>query len=427
MKGILIQMKMVQKSGIYFRVLLIYLLICVNIVSNFIITDAQSNYPSGNFEVNACYRDANKTKQNKTNIWKCLRSWGFSEESTAAIMGNIAGESTYDPSRTEGDRSWETIKSGVWTGIGLCQWSGPFQDGSDNRRNKFWEISEKLGKPWTAMECNLRMLHYELFEGGIGKQWWSNGFSSPEEFKKSKDIDLCCQSFYTGFEMCTSDISKATGAWSRYYSSRPKHAKDAYAEFTGTDYKDFKMDGLDDTLNSSDENKDSKSKSSNSNGWVDNEMDLVGMSKYKKTLKDNQKKVEVPTADDLSIDENYTLNQVREGINNKSKMSSYQRARVVVTFVGLCLVFYSVLMLASLMFDRANVFFEFSLIEIITFGLLSYSNDYLTKHKRGYSGTQRIIITIVVILLVGMLLIAGGVFSLLSYLVYEGISGILNK
>lgn len=421
MKGISILMRMVRKSGVYFS------LIAVLLIVSCVIVFAESNYPSGSFEVNTCYADANKTKQNKLTIWKCFRSWGFSEQATAGIMGNIAVESGFDPSRTEGNKSWETVKSGVWAGIGLCQWSGPHPNGADNRRNKLWEISKNLNKPWTAMECNLKMIYFELFEGGIGNQWWKNGFGSVDEFKKSTDTEKCCQSFYTGFEMQCTNIDWALSKYYSSYKTRPSRSKEIYEEFKGTDYSDFKMDGLDGTFSSADDSsKDSSSKSSGDGKWVDNEMDLVGMSKYKESLKDKQEKVKMPTADDLTVDESYSLNQVREGITSNNQMNMYQFVRVLVTFIGLCLVFYSVLMLVSLMFDRSNTFFDFSMIGIITFGLLSYSNDYLTKHKTGYSGTQRIIVSIVVILVVGLILISGGVFSFLSYIIYSGISGLIG-
>lgn len=46
--------------------------------------------------------------------WNFLRSKGLSELSTSAVMGNIAGESDFDPNQVEG---------GNRIGFGLCQWS----------------------------------------------------------------------------------------------------------------------------------------------------------------------------------------------------------------------------------------------------------------------------------------------------------------
>ncbi|WP_406543210.1 phage protein [Clostridium ljungdahlii] len=47
-------------------------------------------------------------------VWRFLRSKNFSEKSTAAVMGNIYGESSFNPSE---------IESGSGDGFGLIQWS----------------------------------------------------------------------------------------------------------------------------------------------------------------------------------------------------------------------------------------------------------------------------------------------------------------
>lgn len=142
---------------------------------------------------------------------------------------------------------------------------------------------------------------------------------------------------------------------------------------------------------------------------ITSEWDLVGMGGLKNKIGDNQTKVNFMSRDNLSVGEAYSVATVGENIALLKEANVIDTVRVSVVFVGLCLVFYSVLLLVAYLFDYTNSFLEISLVKIITFGYLEYSDDELAKNERGKASSKRLLFLVVFLIIIGCLFISGGV------------------
>lgn len=177
-------------------------------------------------------------------------------------------------------------------------------------------------------------------------------------------------------------------------------------------------------VNSPDESgADSTDSASNSgsDSVIVKEQDLIGMPEVSK-LMDGQEKITLSSRSDLDIGEQYSLGLVGNDIYTSTHASMLNTARVLVTFVGLVLVFYSVLLITGYMFDKTNRFFDFNLTAVLTLGAVTYTDDEDAKHIHGYASFGKLLFIAIVILCVGMLLISGGVFSFMSEVLYKIIS-----
>ena len=119
-------------------------------------------------------------------VWNALVSAGFSEYSTAGVMGNINGESGFDPA---------IIEAGNGIGYGLCQWSY-------GRRTNYEAYAASKGKEPSDVNTQIEFLLGDLdVEGyvtqynetnylnscgrnGYGRDEWLNA-KSPEEAAKA--------------------------------------------------------------------------------------------------------------------------------------------------------------------------------------------------------------------------------------------------
>ena len=112
-------------------------------------------------------------------IWNKLREKGFSEKATAAIMGNMQGESGLIPYRLQGDFDWKTDyqRSRDYTakvdcgkisksdflhegpcggGYGLCQWT------FWSRKEGLYETAQKLGLSIGDEKVGIDWLYREI-------------------------------------------------------------------------------------------------------------------------------------------------------------------------------------------------------------------------------------------------------------------------
>ena len=108
-------------------------------------------------------------------------------------------------------------------------------------------------------------------------------------------------------------------------------------------------------------------------------------------LTDDQQKITLSSRSDLDIGEQYSLGLVGNDIYTSTQVSILNTARVLVTFVGLVLVFYSVLLTVGYMFDKTNRFFDFNLTSVLTLGAVTYTDDEDAKHLHGYASFDKII------------------------------------
>lgn len=124
---------------------------------------------------------------------------------------------------------------------------------------------------------------------------------------------------------------------------------------------------------------------------------------------DDYNKIELPSYDDLSIDEKVNLGKIKEGIDIQNSWSLWDTVRVFTVFIGLCILIYAVVFIASYLFDRSNNIVEISLINILSFGHLQFSDE--EYEVKGYVNKSRLIKIELALLSVGFFLVGGGLFS----------------
>lgn len=108
-------------------------------------------------------------------IWNKLQGLGFGDIHTAAIMGNMAIESGFDPAINEIDGGG---------GFGLCQW--------DDRKGSLAEYAQRAGKDPSDLDIQLQFIKYEL-QG-------SESAAAAEFFAETSNIDRATEIFCTKYE-----------------------------------------------------------------------------------------------------------------------------------------------------------------------------------------------------------------------------------
>lgn len=108
-------------------------------------------------------------------IWNKLQGLGFGDVHTAAIMGNMAIESGFDPAISE---------IGGGGGFGLCQW--------DDRKGALAEYAQRAGKDPSDLDIQLQFIKYEL-QG-------SESAAGSEFFAETSNVDRATEIFCTKYE-----------------------------------------------------------------------------------------------------------------------------------------------------------------------------------------------------------------------------------
>lgn len=360
--------------------ILIILGIWALILSNIYIFNASDSYakglPSGNFKTNQYYNKPAELKKIRKQIFANLLSFPMTEEAAAGIMGNMACESGCDYTRTQGTVPWSGVVYGR-TGLGLTQWT------YYTRQDKLFETAKKLNVDWNTLECQLTMLKGEL----KGEDW--------DSFKKSKDIDACTMKFLNDYERAGVRVEK----------KRKSEARKIFKELTGTEPS--ASIGGDPSLGSDEK------KSGNLSSSIVDEWDLVGMP-AKSKLGASIAEIEEANAERLSIGENYSVKSIRNDLEVNKIQNIVDTARTCVVFIGLVLIFYSVMLLLAMLFDRVNTFLEISLVSILTLGHVRYSVEEETSGMIGYAGTAKMIRVQIIMLVLGLFLVSGGIFLYMS-------------
>lgn len=150
---------------------------------------------------------------------------------------------------------------------------------------------------------------------------------------------------------------------------------------------------------------------------ISSEWDLIGMTQFNKQLAEMQGKTELMGREDLSTGEQYSVATVKENLEYEKQANVIDTARISVVFIGLCLVFYAVMLLVAFLFDYSNSFFDVSLVRYMTFGYLEYSDDELARGQRGKASTKRLLCLVVTILVIGCLFISGGVLQAIMQII----------
>lgn len=331
----------------------------------------------------------------KATVWNALRSEGYSEQSTASIMGNIYAESGYNVNSIERGRSWSyECYSNDRIGLGICQWS------STGRKDLLGSVCDENGVQWTDLISQVQTLVLELEDPyWISLSQYGYHFDSLDEFKNSTDIERCTGAFCYNWE-------RPSYAYA-HFDRRLSEAESVYEEFKGT------------PINSSSSEESSSGEESTELEalGLPAEWDLVGMQHLRSKLAEQQQDISLMSRDDLSTGEQYSVATVGENLRYLKEANLIDTARVAVVFVGLCLIFYAVMLLVAFLFDYSNSFLEISLVKFMTFGYLEYSDDELARGQRGKASSKRLICLVVILIVIGCLFISGGVLKTIMQIV----------
>lgn len=128
-------------------------------------------------------------------VWNYFRSVGFTEESTAAIMGNLMQESGMDPTKVQG--------GGSGPAAGITQWENI--NTQSGRWKDLVDYATSQGKAWTDLKCQLDFILIEMpsqFSAYTGhgvhtypngtQTWWPDSITV-EQYRSMKDIDTATQ------------------------------------------------------------------------------------------------------------------------------------------------------------------------------------------------------------------------------------------
>lgn len=129
----------------------------------------------------------------------------------------------------------------------------------------------------------------------------------------------------------------------------------------------------------------------------------------------------------LSTEEQEKIIKIEDDMHSNG--SYIKKFRVYIVVFGICSIVYSVMLFLAYWIDRLNLFFEFSLLRILTFNVAEVSpdeNTIITKGKNKkikiYMNEIKIIITLILGVILGVLCISGILNRIIYYLIkiYHG-------
>lgn len=361
----------------YIRRFLSIILVFVCLISSSV--NVMAYDMSAEHKVNLYHKNPEEVAKIQKILYAEMLTWGMTEAGCSGVIGNMMAESGCDYTRTQSNKPWSAFRKGR-VGIGLTQWTFP------TRQDQLFATADELGKQWCDLSVQIAQLKKELTEGG--------GYYISELYT-SEDVNKCADRFL--------EVYEKPAVYN--YSTRRQLAQTVSNSLKGTKPQSYDGSSSGNTTEKNEENDVSKQHVNS----VIAEWNLVGMSKFKDSMADNQKQVELATKDQLSVGEQYSISTIGEDLDLQHKAFTIDTIRVAVVFIGMCMIFYGVMLGLCTLFDKANNFIDISLVKILTFGLLTYSEESSVKGKKGYANSGRIVFVIATLLIVGCLLVSGGV------------------
>lgn len=169
--------------------------------------NASGEFGSGANKFEQAYNGA--YKETLERIWDGIVSWGYTEEQAAAIIGNIAQESTFNV----------TAVNSIGA-TGLCQWLG-------GRRDMLYSFAAQQGTTWSDLTTQLQFLCMEVSwdeRYSFASYQWSGHGQDLAAFK-SGTVEEAAVGFRKGFERC--------GEAEANDAVRISCARSAYETFSG--------------------------------------------------------------------------------------------------------------------------------------------------------------------------------------------------
>lgn len=150
------------------------------------------------------------------------------------------------------------------------------------------------------------------------------------------------------------------------------------------------------------------------NDGLPKEWELVGMSK-RKYLYESQNKIDLPNGDSgLSVKQRQHLASIKEDVTAVDGFNLIVFLRTLVAFVGILFFAWAIFLIVAYLFDRSNIFFEISLVSIMTMG--SVTVMALDESDARRANTSLIARRVMLSLVIGYVLVAGVMYSGLDWL-----------
>lgn len=141
------------------------------------------------------------------------------------------------------------------------------------------------------------------------------------------------------------------------------------------------------------------------------EEDLLGMPK---PGKDNHRIPSLENRDALALMEQYKVATITEALALQTEIEHQESIRVGISFFGIALSVWSMIVISGIILDRANTLFDISFVRLFTFGIVNH-NPYTGEGVK--SNSLKIVVSMGIVLAVGLFLISGSVFRFMSWIV----------
>lgn len=146
--------------------------------------------------------------------------------------------------------------------------------------------------------------------------------------------------------------------------------------------------------------------------WVA-EKDLNGMPNMI-DLTEKATQINLPDGSELSNSESNNVVQIREDLSMSTTEKVLTTARVFVVLAGLLLYLYAIFLIVAYLFDRSNNFIDISLLSVMTLGVISKDKGIFEEENEGLN---RILKISFVCFIVGSMLIAGTIYSVIGRII----------
>lgn len=338
--------------------------------------------------------------------------WGMTPEGAAGVCANISMESGGIPNICWGmgntktaSYTWDDYVKGYDGDVGF----GLFEFTAKGVVFEVWDTAASLGVQWTDLGAQLSYVKKKFGPDGkpsIEEMWgiddtWADKFYK-SGYTATKQAEFFCRGFERPADLETACAKRGTKA-----------------EELLTKWKNLPPIDLDSIIGNPN---GGNTVDLNAVGGLVDEWDLTGMPK-KSGLIENAVIPTLPDYSNLTAKEQYSIGAIRNNLEAASAFDAWNIARQVLVFIGLVLVTYTILLVLAMIFDTVNVFFDFSLVRVLSFGRLNYCPDLssmdATMVKQGkLIGKKKLIITLIVFFAIACLFIAGGVLPVVLKAVY---------
>ena len=320
-------------------------------------------------------------KENAKAFFLSLREEGVSKEVAAAMTARANSESGFDPFMLEGgqsgwDKRLQAPESDDAPAYGFLQMQDRRPSGRLGKMLAFVEQFEG-GKGTSDPKASARaqakaaleeFKSHDIFasfpvkdEGGnavvttTGVSYPINlreyGYKEPidsfEKFKSLKDAKLAT------LVWTMSAVRPAGWAYANSYKNDFAMIDPILSEFGNLSVDGSSNDKVDADLG---------------NDGLPKEWELVGMSK-RRYLYESQNKIDLPNGTSgLSAKQRQHLASIKEDVTSVDGFNLIVFLRTLVAFVGILFFAWAIFLIVAYLFDRSNIFFEISLVSIMTMG-----------------------------------------------------------